>query len=56
MVLAVAVSAVVGYLLLFALTISIGDLPAVLNARDAGGNEIPAATVARQRRLESGRE
>ena len=45
MVLAVGVSAVVGYLLLFALTISIGDLPAVLNARDAGGNEIPAVMV-----------
>lgn len=42
MVLAVIVSAVVGYLLLFALTLSIGDLPAVLNARDAGGNEVPA--------------
>lgn len=42
MVLAVVVSAVVGYLLLFALTISIGDLPAVLSARDAGGNEVPA--------------
>jgi len=42
MVLAVIVSAVVGYLLLFALTLSIGDLPAVLSARDAGGNEVPA--------------
>ena len=42
MVLAVVVSAVVGYLLLFALTVSIGDLSAVLSARDAGGNEVPA--------------
>jgi amino acid transporter len=42
MVLAVIVSAVVGYLLLFVLTLSIGDLPAVLSARDAGGNEVPA--------------
>jgi amino acid transporter len=45
MVLAVVVSAVVGYLLLFALTISIGDLPAVLSARDSGGNEVPAVIV-----------
>ena len=45
MVLAVGVSAVVGYLLLFALTVSIGDLAAVLGARDAGGNEVPAVIV-----------
>jgi amino acid transporter len=42
MILAVAVSAVVGYLLLIALTLSISDVPAVLGARDAGGNEVPA--------------
>ncbi len=42
MVLAVAVSAIGGYLLLFALTISIGDLSSVLDAKDSGGNEIPA--------------
>lgn len=45
MVLAVVVSAVVGYLLLFALTISIGDLSGVLAARDSGGNEVPAVIV-----------
>jgi amino acid transporter len=42
MVLAVVVSAVVGYLLLMALTLSIGDLDAILEARDVGGNEVPA--------------
>lgn len=42
MVMAVAVSGIVGYLLLYALTISIGDLPGVLSARDAGGHEVPA--------------
>ena len=41
-VMAVVVSSVVGYLLLFALTIAIRDIPAVLNARDATGHEIPA--------------
>lgn len=41
-VMAVVVSSVVGYLLLFALTLSIKDISAVLNARDAAGNEIPA--------------
>ena len=40
-VLAVAVSAVVGYVLLFALTLTITSIPAVLNARDASGHEIP---------------
>ncbi len=39
---AVAVSSVVGYLLLLALTLAITDIPGVLNARDAGGNRIPA--------------
>lgn len=42
MVMAVVVSSVVGYLLLIALTLAIQDIPAVLNARDASGNEVPA--------------
>jgi amino acid transporter len=41
-VMAVVVSSVVGYLLLIALTLAIKDIPGVLNARDAGGHEIPA--------------
>ena len=41
-VLAVVVSSVVGYLLLIALTLAIKDIPSVLNARDAGGHQIPA--------------
>jgi amino acid transporter len=41
-VMAVAVSAVVGYLLLIALTLAIRDVPSVLRARDATGHEIPA--------------
>ncbi len=41
-VMAVAVSSVVGYLLLVALTLAIRDIPSVLNARDASGHEIPA--------------
>jgi amino acid transporter len=41
-VLAVAVSAVVGYLLLAALTLAIKDLPSVLDAQDASGNQMPA--------------
>jgi amino acid transporter len=40
-VLAVVVSSVVGYLLLIALTLAITDIPSVLNARDAGGHEVP---------------
>ena len=42
MILAVVVSGVVGYVLLIALTLSIKSIPDVLNARDSGGNEIPA--------------
>lgn len=38
----VVISAVVGYLLLLALTLSIRSIPAVLGATDAGGNPIPA--------------
>jgi amino acid transporter len=41
-VMAVVVSSVIGYLLLIALTLAIRDIPSVLNARDAGGHEIPA--------------
>jgi amino acid transporter len=41
-VMAVVVSAVVGYLLLFGLTLAIRDIPSVLNARDSSGNDIPA--------------
>jgi amino acid transporter len=41
-VMAVVVSSVVGYLLLIALTLAIRDIPAMLNARDARGNDIPA--------------
>jgi amino acid transporter len=42
MVMAVVVSSVAGYLLLIALTLSIKDIHSVLNAKDAGGNDIPA--------------
>lgn len=42
MVMAVIVSSVVGYLLLIALTLSIKDISAVLSAKDAGGNDVPA--------------
>jgi amino acid transporter len=42
MVLAVGVSSIAGYLLLIALTLAITDIPSVLNAKDAGGNDIPA--------------
>ena len=38
----VVVSAAVGYLLLFALTLSIHDIPSALGATDASGNKIPA--------------
>src|SRR5215510_16591126 len=40
-VLAVVVSSIVGYLLLFALTWAIKDIPAVLNAKDPSDNHIP---------------
>src|SRR5262245_24722824 len=42
MVMSVAVSSVVGYLLLIALTLSIKDINGALNATDASGNSIPA--------------
>lgn len=51
MILAVAVSSVVGYLLLIALTLSINDISAVLNAKDASGNSIPAVIVILQTAL-----
>lgn len=41
-VMAVVVSAVVGYALLLALTLAITDIPSVLNARDGSGNKVPA--------------
>ena len=41
-VLAVAVSAVVGYVLLAALTLAIKDVPSVLSATDANGQPVPA--------------
>ena len=45
MVMAVAVSAVVGYLLLFALTLAIRDIPSALNAKDRDGNHVPAVVA-----------
>ena len=51
MILAVAVSSVVGYLLLIALTLSIKDISAVLNAKDASGNQVPAVIVILQTAL-----
>lgn len=45
MIMAVVVSSVVGYLLLIALTLAITDIPSVLNAKDASGNDIPAVVV-----------
>ena len=41
-VMAVVVSAVVGYALLLALTLAITDIPSVLSARDGSGNKVPA--------------
>ena len=42
MVMAVVVSSLVGYLLLIALTLAIKDIPSVLTAKDASGNDVPA--------------
>ena len=42
MVNSILVSAVVGYALLFALTLAIRDIPSSLGATDANGNKIPA--------------
>jgi amino acid transporter len=44
-VMAVAVSSVVGYLLLIGLTLAIKDIPSVLNAVDARGNHVPAVVA-----------
>ncbi|HYL97988.1 MAG TPA: amino acid permease, partial [Blastocatellia bacterium] len=48
---AVLVSSVVGYLLLLALTLSIKDIGAILNAKDASGNSIPAVIAILQSSL-----
>ncbi|MEW6125473.1 MAG: amino acid permease [Acidobacteriota bacterium] len=50
-VLAVVVSSIVGYLLLFALTISITDIATVLNTKDASGNDVPAVITILQMAL-----
>jgi amino acid transporter len=47
----IVVSAVVGYLLLFALTLSIHDIPSALGATDARGNKIPAVIAILQQAL-----
>ena len=49
----VAVSAIVGYLLLFALTVSIRSISGALNATDTGGNRIPAVIAICQQALGS---
>lgn len=51
MVMSVVVSAVVGYLLLFALTLSIREIPSVLEARDLEGNPVPAVVAILQQSL-----
>jgi amino acid transporter len=51
MVNAVVVSALAGYLLLFALTLAIRSVPAALGATDAGGNKIPAVIAILQEGL-----
>ena len=51
MVMAVVVSSVVGYLLLFALTLAIKDIPSVLSAKDASGNPVPAVFMILQTAL-----
>ena len=50
-VMAVVVSSGVGYLLLIALTLAITDIPSVVNARDAAGNEVPAVIAILSRAL-----
>ncbi len=50
-VLSVAVSGVVGYLLLIAMTLSIHSLSAVLAAKDSQGNPVPAAIAVFQQAL-----
>jgi amino acid transporter len=48
---AVVVSSVAGYLLLIALTLAIKDIPSVLNAKDASGNDVPAVITILQTAL-----
>ena len=50
-VMAVVVSSVVGYLLLIALTLAITDIPSVVAARDAAGNDVPAVIAILSRAL-----
>ncbi len=50
-VLSVAVSGVAGYFLLLALTLAIRSIPAVLGAKDAQGNQIPAVIAILQQAL-----
>src|SRR5499433_1529030 len=50
-VMAVVVSSVAGYLLLIALTLSIKDISAVLDAKDASGESIPAVIAVLQSAL-----
>ena len=50
-VLSVAVSGVVGYLLLLALTLAIPDIRDVLGAKDAAGNTVPPAVAVMQSAL-----
>ena len=50
-VLSVAVSGVAGYFLLLALTLAIRSIPAVLAAKDAQGNQIPAVIAILQQGL-----
>jgi amino acid transporter len=47
-VLSIAVAGVAGYALLIALTLGITSIPAVLNAKDAQGNAVPAAIAVMQ--------
>jgi amino acid transporter len=50
-VLSVAVSGIVGYLLILSLTLAIRAIPSVLETRDAQGNPLPAAIVILQQAL-----
>ena len=50
-ILSVAVSGVVGYALILALTLAIRSLPEVLNAKDASGAAVPAAIAVLQQAL-----
>ncbi|MBX9687341.1 MAG: amino acid permease [Candidatus Obscuribacterales bacterium] len=45
MVIAVIVSSIVGYIMLLALTLSIGDVNSVLSATDGSGNSVPAVVA-----------